>query len=204
MTDYQNEFVFKNPENKSSLFYVITHETYLSPVQTSNGNYKGVGIQGILDLNSKDTSQIVRDYGPKASQPSATIGFNFGITAEGNVSSQGFGVGARATFGFSYNTNVESPKIVDYGIMPYSSNISFEYVDPGSWFGNFYNYNTHQSFQCILNVLEVSKDRDNISFDQQIKGRFEKYENWAFPWIDETYTISSHVERNVDEIKSLI
>lgn len=68
LTDYQNEFAFKNSKNTSSLFYVITHEIYLSPVQTSNGNYKGVGVQGILNLNGRDTSQIVRDYGPKASQ----------------------------------------------------------------------------------------------------------------------------------------
>ena len=55
-------------------------------------------------------------------------------------------------------------------------------------------YNSGTPFQCSMTVLQISKKTESISFDTKLTGRFEKYENWPFPFVDEYYSINYTTE----------
>lgn len=189
MVDYENMFLLNNPNNEKFFYLIVTHETYLIPTQTKNRNFKGVGVDSWLQLSQETENYFLRDYAPKAQSPSKTVSYSgsFGISGSfGDETS----IGGNASFGFSYTKNVASPKIVDAGAMPYLMDIKFEYVDPGSWYGDFCAYNSGQTFQCSLAVIQGRKDISDIFFTSKTTGRFEKYENWPFPWVDEYYSIN--------------
>lgn len=185
MTDYENCFILNNPDS-SRLYMIITHETYLSPTQTKNRNFKGVGVEMKLSLNSLSDYCFVRSYAPTAQSPGKTVSYNGGFTGTYGTEDKSLS----ANFGFSYTKNVESPKILSHGSMPCSVDIEFAYVDPGSWYGDFCEYNSGETNQCACVVLEISKDLPGFSYNSSVTGRFQKYQNWPFPWVDEYYTIN--------------
>ena len=192
MVDYSGAYLLNNPKNTEYYYLITTHETYLEPTQTSNRNFKGVGVESILNLTSSNNF-FIRDYAPKAANPSEEVEYSgyFGASGEFGTDPS---VGANATFGFSYKKSVKSPKIIDASSAPDKMDIKFEYVDPGSWYGGFCEYNSGTSFQCSMTVLQISKKIKSISFDTKLTGRFEKYENWPFPFVDEYYSISYKTE----------
>ncbi len=186
ITDYETVYILNNPSNKEKLWMLITHETYLKPTQTNNRNFKGVGVEFKLDLKE---GFMVRDYAPKAQGPSKTVSYSSGFNLSGGIGGGGGSVSAGTNFGFSYTKNVESPRVYDASQIPESVDIRFEYVDPGSWYGDFCAYNSGTTFQCSLAVLEARKTDTFIQYTSEIKGRFQKYQNWTVPWVDEYYSI---------------
>lgn len=170
MTDYENAFILNNPDNSEKLFMIVTHETYLSPRQTDNRNFKGVGVEMKLGIDSAD-GFFIRDYSPTTQNPSKTV---------------------------------ESPKILSKGSMPTLVDIDFEYVDPGSWYGDFCEYNSGETKQCSLVVLEVPKSYQYFNYTSSVTGRFQKYQNWPFPWVDEYYNIDVSTTYNVSALCNLI
>lgn len=193
MTTYENAFVMNNPTNEVGMWVVITRETFLSPKQTKNRNYKGVGVQHVLDASPEP---IVRDYAPLAHVPTSTFSYtlNFGSsskTEEGGLS-------------FSYTTPVKSPKVLVPGGIPYKSDIKFEYIDPGSWYGSYCEYNSSESKQCSMVVLELSKSDAELKYSTSVTGRFQKYENWPFPWLDEYFTVERSYDFAVSDLLQII
>ena len=197
MTDFEMVFVLNNPSN-NTLYMVVAHETYLSPTQSDNRNYKGVGVEMKL---SNIHGFEVRDYAPKTQAPSANISYSGGFSAGSTPD----GVVGNASFNYEYSTNVESPKIRSVGNIGESVvDIIFEYVDPGSWYGPFCEYNSSETYQCSFVVLEASKSDSSLQYASSVTGRFQKYQNWPFPWVDEYYTINMDTTYKVKDLLQVI
>lgn len=199
MTDYENCFILNNP-GSSRLYMIVTHETYLSPAQTKNRNYKGVGVEMKLNLTAISDDCFIRSYAPAAQRPGKTVGYNSrfsGIMAEGGETPPDM-------LEYSYTKNVDSPKILSHGSMPYSVDIEFKYIDPGSWYGGYCEYNSGETHQCTCVVFEVAKDLPRFSYCTSVTGRFQKYENWPFPWVDEYYTINTENSYRMPELLNKI
>jgi hypothetical protein len=184
LTDYENIFVLNNPKNSETFYLLVTHQTYLSPTQTSNKNYKGVGVE--FKLSKDKFPYVVTRYAPTASSPSKVTSFSTNLGVQlGEQNSVSTNVS------FTYQKTVNSPKILSKGsISEGLVDISFEYVEPGSWYGDFCDYNSGETFQCSLVVLESSKLNNEFGYLSSVTGRFQKYENWPFPWVDEYYTLN--------------
>ena len=82
--------------------------------------------------------------------------------------------------------------------------IDFNYVDPGSWYGPYCDYNSNETMQCSMVILRVSKDSDTLGYDSSITARFEKYQNWSFPWVDEYYTIPLSKDIKVKNLLEIV
>lgn len=108
ITDYENIFVLNNPNNSEVFYLLVTHQTYLSPTQTVNRNFKGVGVEFKL---SKDTSSYnVTRYAPTTSAQSKVTSFSSSLGVQiGDQTS------ASANISFSYQKNVSSPTISSKG-----------------------------------------------------------------------------------------
>lgn len=197
MTDYETVYILNNPANEKDLWMLVTHETYLKPTQTINRNFKGVGLEFKLDLKG---DQIVRGYGPTL-QADKTISYSGGFNLAGG---SGESDNARTDFGFSYTTLAESPKVYDASPLPDGVDIRFNYVDPGSWYGDYCEYNSGTTVQCSLAVLKARKTDTFVHYTSEIKGRFQKYENWPFPWVDEYYSIFNYDTYRISDLVNLI
>lgn len=198
MTDYENIFVLNNPNNSNTLYLLVTHQTYLSPTQSNNRNYKGVGVE--LKLNKPSTSSItVVDYAPGTQAPSKTVSHsaNFGLQiGDSNLN---------ANIGYSYTKNVNSPSISSKGTIGEGIvDICFEYIEPGSWYGDFCKYNSSETFQCSLVVMQAPKSSNVVNYNSSVTGRFQKYQNWPFPWVDEYYTINLDKSLNTSDLLTII
>lgn len=198
MTDYEQTFILNNPANEDTLYLVIAHETYLFPASTKNRNFKGVGVE--MKLNKVDGFNV-RDYAPKMQGCRKISPTSWLVSAKGGFS----GFGAEGTFGFGYYTNIDSPKIRSVGEIGASIvDIIFEYVDPGAWEGGYFAYNSDVTVQCSCVVLQADKANNKIQYTSGITGRFQKYENWPFPWVDEYYTIPMDTVYNVSDLLRVI
>ena len=195
MVDCEQAYILNNPGD-DTLHLVIAHETHLFPTHAENRNYKGVGVR--MQLEKVDGFFSSPNYGPRGRGDYGTIfsDVTFGLTGE---------LSSESDFGCFYRTGVESPKIISGGnIGEEIYDLRFEYVDPGSWYGPLCDYNSYPTSQSSYVAMRAAKDGSAIQYTSRVTGRFQKYENWPFPWVDEYFTIPMDTVYRIDDLLQVI
>jgi hypothetical protein len=194
MTDYQNYFVLNSPNNQDYAWVVITHEVFLSPTSSSNRYYKGVGLEITLN-NARNFN--VRDYAP-LTQASNDVEIQYRIIPSDTS------LADDSQMQMHY-FRMKTPSITNSGSVANNTiDTKYNYYEPGSWYGDICQYNSNQTTQNWYSVLMIDKTSSQISYSSQVKGRFQKYQNWPFPWVDEYFTIDTSNVINVSDIISAI
>ena len=179
----------------NNVYYLITNETYSIPNTNNTDDFRTSKIT--YDYKDNSSYYAIRDYGPKARNPEATISFSSSIGGE--ISSDG-GSKINSSISASYTTIVESPKINDVGNMALDNvKIEFSYVDPWTESDPWYSYNKNQSMQNTYYIIKESKTNRNAASSVDKRTVSIVRDDW-WPWFDKTvnFNMEKTIKLNVD------
>lgn len=155
-SEWRTVFNLKNSYNEPE-YYAFLNETYIKP-NPKKTDYRTS--QLIYEFNpTLGVEAELRDYGPKARKPEATVGYS--VSAGSEVSDSGASISS--SISASYSTIIRSPKVYDEGNMARNiAEIRFEYLKPFDNGGTYYEYNIGQSFQSSVFVIKADRSSDDI------------------------------------------
>lgn len=182
-------------KTNNNVYYLITNETYSIPNINNTDDFRTSKIT--YDYKDNSSYYAIRDYGPKARNPEATISFSSSIGGE--ISSDG-GSKINSSISASYTTIKESPKINDVGNMALDNiKIEFSYVDPWTESDPWYSYNKNQSMQNTYYIIKESKS-NKVTAASVDKRTVSIVRDDFWPWYDKTvnFNMEKTIKLNVD------
>lgn len=170
-------------------YYLITHETYVSPNNDNTDDFRTSKI--IYNFDPKSEQIELRDYEPKSKNPEMNISYGIDLGAE--ISSDN-DAKVSASVSSTYSTTLESPKIYDKGNMAKNLvNIEFEYLHPDLEKEPWYSYNVNQSMQTAVYLIRENKSNTSsvkmydVRTIQMLRDDFwpwnDKYVNFKYTYI---------------------
>ncbi len=168
-------------KTNKSVYYLVTNETYSTPNTDNTDDFRTSKI--LYDYNDNSSYYTLRDYGPKARNPEATISFSSSIGGE--INSDGSAM-INSSLSASYTTIEESPKINDLGNMALDNvKIEFSYVDPWTESDPWYSYNKNQSMQNTFYIIKESRSNKVASSGTDLR-TISIVRDDLMPWYDKT------------------
>ena len=186
-SEWNNTYEFCDEDVR---YLLVTHESYISPnPDGSRYRAKSLTYNATLDpfiVNDEELifdpahvdSITLRDYGPKAKNPSETISYSFDLSLDLSLDN----IGASIGFSSSYTTTRESPKVSDQGNMARDIvNIVFDYLDYDQASGAFVDYCKNQTMQTATYLYKSDNTGGQIGYftDNRI---VSMYYRGDWPW----------------------
>ena len=132
-------------------YHAFVYESYIKP-DSYKTNFRTEKLTYIFDPTLA-TSVELRDYAPKIGHPEGTI--EYGINVCGGINSNG-GANLGGSISNSYSTALSSPVIFDNGNMLHNYvEIQMNYEYPEHNEGQYYLYNTSQSYQSMIAIIKT-------------------------------------------------
>lgn len=143
--------------NNTHDYYAFVNESYIKP-DTYKTNFRSDKLVYKFDPTIGADTEL-RDYAPKVKGPEATVGYS--VSVGGEVSEGGGKLSSEISS--SYSTLIKSPKLRDLGNMANNyAEIEFDYLYPWDNSGQYYEYNTGQSYQTSTFIIKAQKLNQDI------------------------------------------
>ena len=186
-SEWHNTYEFCHDDVR---YLLVTHESYISPNQDgSRYRAKSLIYEASLDPFVVDDEELIydpehvdsitlRDYGPKAKNPSETISYNFDLGLDLSLDNIGLNLGVS----FSYTSTKESPKISDQGNMARDIvKIVFDYLDYSKSSGEFVDYCANQTMQTTTYLYQGDITGSTIGYFKDDR-TISMYYRGDWPW----------------------